>query len=97
MDDSNVKLIIFILASIVIFLICRELNCWYWKINAIVSRLDTIIEGQDHSQLPRLNRKPSRLVKNLEDYRECPECGAVRKFGTTCCWECMDSTPFADL
>ncbi len=45
-----ISLIILFIISIVIFLICRELVCWYWKINErlrvqkeISSKLDEII------------------------------------------------------
>lgn len=45
-----ISLVVFIVISIGIFLICRELICWYWKINEslrvqkeIASKLDEII------------------------------------------------------
>ncbi len=45
-----ISFIVLIIISIVIFLICRELACWYWKINErlrmqkeISSKLDEII------------------------------------------------------
>jgi hypothetical protein len=31
-----------IAVSFIIFLVCRELWCWYWKINRIVELLETI-------------------------------------------------------
>lgn len=36
---------------VVIFLICRELMCWYWKINEMVSLLKSINEKLDGAQL----------------------------------------------
>ena len=35
-------LILVILGSILVFLLIREFLCWYWKINAALSRLDRI-------------------------------------------------------
>lgn len=35
-------LIIFLIVTIVIFLICRELVCWYWKQNEQVALLKEI-------------------------------------------------------
>ncbi|MBC7714016.1 MAG: hypothetical protein H7177_11800 [Rhizobacter sp.] len=41
MESSNYPVII-IIGTIVVFFICRELLCWYWKINKIVSLLEEI-------------------------------------------------------
>jgi len=30
------SLILILIATIIIFLICREIVCWYWKINTLV-------------------------------------------------------------
>lgn len=35
-----ISLIIFLLVLFLIFLICRELNCWYWKINRRIELLE---------------------------------------------------------
>jgi len=34
--------LIFLIVGIIIFLLCRELMCWYWKINRIVLLLESI-------------------------------------------------------
>ncbi len=54
-----ISLIIFLIVLFLIFLICRELNCWYWKINRRIELLEeqnnslkTIIE-----KLERIERK----------------------------------------
>lgn len=36
----------------ILFLICRELVCWYWKINKISSTLDEVLE-----ELKKMNGK----------------------------------------
>lgn len=38
-----VSLLIFLAVGIVIFLICREIVCWYWKINRMVDNQEEII------------------------------------------------------
>lgn len=38
--------------TLVVFLICREIVCWYWKINKSVQLLEQILE-----ELKVLNRK----------------------------------------
>ena len=40
MDNNSILVWIFL--GIVIFFILRELNVWYWKINEIVNKLDSI-------------------------------------------------------
>jgi len=42
MQDSQIATIIVVLViSLVIFLVCREIVCWYFKINLLNSKLDT--------------------------------------------------------
>lgn len=44
-------LFIFLVIIIVIFLICREIVCWYWKINETLSVLKEIRDLLKHSSL----------------------------------------------
>ena len=41
--DNNVLWILVI--SVVVFLICREITCWYWKINKVILLLETIAKN----------------------------------------------------
>ena len=41
---SIVVLIVSVAVFFVIFLLLREVMCWYWKINIGLSKLDTIID-----------------------------------------------------
>ncbi|MEA4854784.1 MAG: hypothetical protein AAGU21_08155 [Solidesulfovibrio sp.] len=34
------SLVVFLLILVVIFLVCREIVCWYWKINRAVELLE---------------------------------------------------------
>ncbi|MBO7329578.1 MAG: hypothetical protein J6W00_12505 [Lentisphaeria bacterium] len=46
---ESLSVVIFTLVVIgVIFLIARELWCWYWKINTIIEKLNEISEKLDN-------------------------------------------------
>ena len=45
MEDFG-SIIIFLIVLFVIVLICRELNCWYLKINARISLMEQMLENQ---------------------------------------------------
>ena len=45
MEDFG-TIIIFLIILFVIVLICRELNCWYLKINARISLMEQMLENQ---------------------------------------------------
>lgn len=42
----------YLVIAIVIFLLLREFNCWYWKINKVIELLEKI-----SSNIPPLERK----------------------------------------
>lgn len=48
--DSNSTFAVMICVTILIFLVCREMVCWYWKINRTVDVLEQIL-----AQLKRMN------------------------------------------
>jgi len=50
MDNSNVVIALIVL--FVVFMVCREIFCWYWKINRIVAALEKIAANNGH-QLDR--------------------------------------------
>ncbi len=55
MDEAIGGVIVAILIVPVIFLICREIVCWYWKINRIVGLLESIeskLGGEEGSSAP---------------------------------------------
>ena len=43
---------LFLIVGILLFFALRELFCWYWKLNAIVERLDTLIEQTSSDDSP---------------------------------------------
>lgn len=43
--DAVSFIIIFVIA-VIVFLMCRELNCWYLKINARIGLLEQLVENQ---------------------------------------------------
>ncbi len=60
--------IVFLVILIVIFLICREVNCWYWKINERRDLLESInnyfhnISSSDNS---KEQKEIIRLLNNI--------------------------------
>jgi hypothetical protein len=42
-DEGGGRFLIIILVLVIIFFICRELICWYYKINKMVSNQEEII------------------------------------------------------
>jgi hypothetical protein len=47
MPNVERNLLISIVVAIVIFLIIREILCWYWKINARLAQLEKLNEKMD--------------------------------------------------
>jgi hypothetical protein len=52
-----------IIGAIIVFLICRELMCWYYKINRIVS----LLEDQYRLLKMQMTFVPTHTVKSLTD------------------------------
>lgn len=44
-SDALVRLLIALAVIVIISLICREIVCWYWKINERINQQNEIIEG----------------------------------------------------
>jgi ribosomal protein S14 len=85
MGDILGPIIVAIIVLGVVLLICRELVCWYWKINSIVSlleeqnRLLADLKGNvpRHSQDSKGNKSCKRCGKTFESgYNACPHCGS---------------------
>jgi len=54
MDGVVVGILVAFFVAFIVFLILRELMCWYWKVNRIVSLLEGI-----QASLYNLSRNPS--------------------------------------
>lgn len=52
-NDSFVGVVVVLCISILIFLICREIFCWYWKVNRIVELLEQIAR-QKSNEIPTI-------------------------------------------
>lgn len=60
------ELIIVLIVTIAIFFLCREIMCWYWKINEHLENQKKIIEKLDKldqviSQLDEIRRNTQKL------------------------------------
>ena len=72
-DYSDV--LFFLIIFLVIFIVCRELLCWYWKINKMVSNQEEIIrllrKIADESNAPvndkKLGEEKRNSLKELGD------------------------------
>jgi hypothetical protein len=102
MYGQIVGIIIGVLAGIIIvFLICREIVCWYWKINKLVelmeeqndllSSLSTKITSSSSSDVGNSNstnppRKPD--IVNFGDTWTCKKCGDKNPITSSTCKGC---------
>ena len=74
-NDVTSFLLITLLVSFVLFLLCRELNCWYWKINLLVKHI-----GDMSSKLSVIETKLGGAVPATETQASlaadisCPGC-----------------------
>lgn len=56
-----VEILITFVVLLAIFIVCREINCWYWKINERIELLKDIKnilqqqnESNNHEEIPQL-------------------------------------------
>ena len=79
-DYSDV--LFFLIIFLVIFIVCRELLCWYWKINKMVSNQEEIIrllrKIADESNAPVNDNKLGEEKRNI-----LQELGDSTKFTVT--------------
>ena len=61
MPDIERNLLISIVVAIVVFLIIREIVCWYWKINARLAQLENLNAKMD-AVLMRLQEISANLA-----------------------------------
>ena len=73
-QDPALSIAVYILIFVVVFLLLREVNCWYWKIN---KRLQ--IEEENNDLL-------TKILDELRDSRSDkePECSHVGQTGQFC-------------
>ena len=65
-------LIVYFIVCIIVFLVCRELICWYWKINARLQALENICQnleenGRKLHENGRIIFKNYRLLEKISD------------------------------
>ena len=102
--DFIASLLISLLVILVVFLILREVVCWYWKINETLSVLKEIRDllksnpsavQQNSSNSPNVVAKkeevPRLTEQEMYDKGNCPECGATVDRDQERCPECETS------
>lgn len=68
-------LLLVLLIGILIFIVCRELLCWYWKVNKMVSNQEEIIRllkkiaGEENAPVnnSKLGEEKRSIIKELSD------------------------------
>ena len=74
MQNAFIYFLVTIVVLVVIFLILREVNCWYWKINERIKlqkRNNDLLE----LLLVKLNTKDNEVQGNTNfQISHCPEC-----------------------
>ena len=87
MDEVVVGILVALFVAFIVFLILRELMCWYLKVNKIVSLLEEI-----QASLYNLNRGPSgstaALPQLTPDKEICPFCKEPSSKAISTCEVC---------
>lgn len=99
--DFIASLLITLLVILVVFLILREVVCWYWKINETLSILKEIRDllktspsavQQNSKNSPNVVAKKEKVPRLTEqemyDKGNCPECGTTVDRDQECCPDC---------
>ena len=95
---TEMTFLIFVLFLICIIIVCRELVCWYWKINIrinqnkkiikLLENLNTILKKEEKN-LPKSKLKLKPEVKEIiKEKEDCPRCSHYRKLSVLKCFEC---------
>lgn len=89
----NLAVIIFI--SLIIFLICREIVCWYFKINEIVALLAAmknllrnIVSSNQGTGTGQSSPKGQIIDEGNNRYRICEHCREKNNPSLSSCWKC---------
>ena len=86
MNDAILFAFIWVLVSLVVFLIIRELVCWYWKINRIVELLEEIrghLSALSGTVPTGSAREPTSAARSTEPVTPSPAVAAVVSGGGT--------------
>jgi hypothetical protein len=85
-------LVIFAIIVIVIFLVCREIVCWYFKFNqnvALLTEIRDLLAAKGSSQSTTPPSERATRVPQKESPLRCPGCGAnVVDAGSAFCTKC---------
>jgi hypothetical protein len=85
MDGTGASPIITLAVILVIFLVCREIVCWYWKQNEQVALLKEIRDMMAEQQ----GKVPvSSTTNSAKPTKECCKCGAKNRIQDFSCINC---------
>ncbi len=93
--NSLGALVLFLVIAIVIFLVCRELVCWYWKINqsvALLTEIRDLLKSQASTAQTSLQ---SALSVPASRQTVEPESVSTGPMGT--CPNCSSTIPMSSI
>ena len=90
--NTTMDLILFIIFSIIIFLLCREIVMWYWKVNAILSKQEqgNQLLQQILSELRSTDSKESLETVQEENFFEGKKVAVTGTFDSMSIQKVMD-------
>lgn len=88
-----------IILSLAVFLICREVVCWYFKLTKIADLLEEQnsllreMRDSDRKEEVILNNSNAKVpfkesFKSLFKIKRCPKCNRANSFSSTVCSGC---------
>ena len=79
-----------LLILLAIFMVCREIVCWYWKLNDVVTLLKDIKKSLNNIESEFINKPPDRyeLKKEVQPILKKCKCGALNPEGEAFCPGC---------
>ena len=95
---SLVGLIVILLVLIGIFFLCRELLCWYWKINRMIEIVDGI--GTGITGIWKKLEETNQILRQIKDTASVPQSkqdgGSVGTARNAVCPYCKKVTRIED-
>ncbi len=84
-EDMGGTLLISLVIIIVVFLILREVVCWYWKINETLSVLKEIRDSlKDQSTISTTNQRDKSQVQNQSEIQRPEQTKYIKKVCPKC-------------
>lgn len=94
--------LIIVVVCLIIFLICREFTCWYFKFNKMIEIMDmqnyylskileVVCNDSDElatKEIVKSGESPKEFFGNLFKVKKCQKCGRINKNTADACSGC---------